>query len=512
MAPTPTSKDHATEMHRAPADALRSVDRALELEPANPAFLLHRAECLAALGRRREALDAAAAAEAVGRLDAGAWSALGTLRSFAGDPRGALAAYERAIALRPHDARLLFNRATARRFLGDVAGAEADYDRVIAQNPRDFEAYLNRAELRVQTTERNHVAELEAAVSSGPLPWQGEIPLRFALAKEYEDLGKFAQSLDHLRAGSRLRREHLSYDVAVDVATVDWIIAAHPAGSAPPAAGPAAAAQDIAAASGARAAPFARNAAGPIFVVGLPRSGSTLIERVLSRHSAVSGAAELDSFAVALTAAVGRLGGGRRIARRERVELSATLDFAALGTDYLARARSALDGTRRFVDKMPLNYLYCGLIRRALPDAPIVHVTRHPMAACYAMYKTLFRDGYPFSYALEDIARYYAAYRRLMEHWRTVLPGGLYEVSYEHVVADLPREAHGLLEHCGLGWEEQCIEFHEHPEPSMTASAAQVRRPLYDSSVGLWRRYSSQLAGLRERLIAAGVPIAELDR
>jgi tetratricopeptide (TPR) repeat protein len=478
---------------RAPADALRSTDRALELEPANSAFLLHRAESLAALGRRREALEAAAVVEAAANLDAGAWSALGTLRSFAGDPRGALAAYERAIALRPQDPRLLFNRATARRFLGDVTGAEADYDRVIAQNPRDFEAYLNRSELRVQSVERNHAAELEAVASAGRLPWQGEIPLRFALAKEYEDLGHFARSFDHLRTGARLRRAHLSYDVATDVATVDWIIAAHPAGSA-----------------GARPAP-ARGGAGPIFVVGLPRSGSTLIERVLSRHTTVSGAAELDGFAMALTAAVGRRGGARRIARREMVELSAILDFDALGAGYLARARAALDGTGPFIDKMPLNYLYCGLIRRALPDAPIVHVTRHPMAVCYAMYKTLFREGYPFSYDLEDIARYYAAYRRLMEHWRAAFPGGLYEVRYERVVADLPREARRLLEHCGLEWEEQCSEFHENPEPSMTASAAQVRRPLYDSSVGLWRHYSSQLAGLRERLIAEGIPIAELD-
>jgi hypothetical protein len=154
---------------------------------------------------------------------------------------------------------------------------------------------------------------------------------------------------------------------------------------------------------------------------------------------------------------------------------------------------------------MPLNYLYCGLIRRALPNARIVHVHRSPLAACYALYKSLFEDGYPYSYDLRDIGKYYVAYRHLMDHWNRTLPGTIHSLSYERLVADQTGETRRLLEFCGLEWENACVEFHRNPAPTTTASAAQVRRPLYDSSVSQWRRYEHQLRGLRDQLQAAGI-------
>ena len=187
---------------------------------------------------------------------------------------------------------------------------------------------------------------------------------------------------------------------------------------------------------------------------------------------------------------------------------SAGVDFRALGRDYLTKARGVIPAGR-FTDKMPLNYLYCGLIRRALPGARILHLTRHPMAAGYAMYKTLFRDGYPFSYDLGEIARYYAAYRRLMVHWETTLPGAILPVAYEELVADPVGQTRRALAFCGLGWEEACLRFHLNPAPTTTASAAQVRRPLYDTSVAQWRRYERQLAGLRDELVGLGVPVPD---
>jgi hypothetical protein len=154
---------------------------------------------------------------------------------------------------------------------------------------------------------------------------------------------------------------------------------------------------------------------------------------------------------------------------------------------------------------MPLNYLYCGLIRRALPNARIVHVVRHPLAVCYAMYKTLFKSGYPFSYDLREIARYYAAYRRLMAHWQKTMPGVLYDLKYEDLIADQAGETRKLLEYCGLEWEDGCLAFHRNPTPTTTASASQVRRPLYDSSVSLWRHYEAHLSELRDTLAAEGI-------
>jgi hypothetical protein len=156
---------------------------------------------------------------------------------------------------------------------------------------------------------------------------------------------------------------------------------------------------------------------------------------------------------------------------------------------------------------MPLNYLYCGLIRRALPGAKIIHVTRHPMAVCYAMYKTLFKNGYPFSYDLGEIARYYIAYHRLMDHWRSTMPETIHELRYESLVADQRDVMGSLLRFCGLEWEEACIDFHENTAASTTASASQIRRPLYASSVAQWRRYEAELTELSDQLESAGIDL-----
>jgi tetratricopeptide (TPR) repeat protein len=476
---------HIAMAFKEPAGALAAIDRAAAIEPHNARYSVRRAQCLLALGRRAAALDAARAAANAAGKDASTWDAVGTLRSFAADQHGALDAYNRAVALAPEESQFAFNRASVRRFLGDLEGAEADYDRSIARRPLDFEAYLNRSELRVQTAERNHVAELQALARRPELDWRGYVQIHYALAKECEDLGHYAEAFDHLQRGARRRREHLRYDVAVDVATVEWIAQSYPSAPADPSA---------------EASPE-----GPIFIVGLPRSGTTLVERVLASHSSMSSAGELDSFAQSLVEAARVKSGRTSVPRQELVALSATLDFAALGRDYLARARAAYGGSGRFIDKLPLNYLYCGLIRRALPNARIVHVVRHPMAVCYAMYKTLFKSGYPFSYDLREIARYYAAYRRLMAHWQSTMPGAVYDLKYEDLIADQAGETRKLLEYCGLEWEDGCLAFHRNPTPSMTASASQVRRPLYDSSVSQWRHYEARLSELRDTLAAEGI-------
>jgi tetratricopeptide (TPR) repeat protein len=454
-----------------------------------------RAQRLLALGRFAEACEAAAAAQSSASSDPLLLDAIGSLFSRAGDQPRALAAYERAVRLAPGIPHYIFNRATVYRFLGRLDEAEADYDRVIALKSTDYEAYTNRSELRTQSTDANHIDELESLIARGIADWRGEVQIRYALAKEYEDLGRYQESFRHLRQGASKRREHMRYDVATDEATVGWIIDAYPAaprGTAQP---------NVGGTSGAGDAP---NAA-PIFIVGLPRSGSTLVDRILGSHSQVHSAGELDHFALAIVDAARRACGGVQLSRRELISRSAQLDFAALGHYYLERARYAAAGSERFIDKMPLNYLYCGLIRRALPNAKIVHVYRDPMAACYAMYKTLFKDGYPFSYELTEIGRYYMGYRRLMDHWQWALPGAIHSIAYEALVAEPLEEIRKLLDFCGLEWQDSCAEFHRNPAPTTTASAAQVRRPLYDSSVSQWRHYAAELAPLSGLLNAAGI-------
>lgn len=449
--------------------------------------LLREALFERALGRwpqSAEALDRAATA--CGQ-DADASALLGDLCVHIEDMARAFAAYDRAITLRPDRAVFWFNRAAVRRFLGQIAESEADYDRCLALDPDDAQAYLNRSGLREQTPQRNHVEALQARLCAGARGWQAEVQLRYALAKELEDLGEHAASWAQLEAGSRLRRQHLQYDARRDLDTVDWLIDAFP-----------------------RGAPARRgqSPAEPIFIVGMPRTGSTLVDRILGGHTQVRSAGELLHFGNAVVAAARRVlaeenaqAGGRK----ELIAASARVDFNALGADYLSRARHAPGARARFTDKLPLNYLYCAHIAAALPQARIVHVVRHPMATCYGVYKVLFDQGYPFSYDLNEIAEYFVAYRRLMAHWQATLPGRIVEVAYEDIVAQPGEACRRVLEALDLPWEEACVQFHLNPAPATTASAAQVRRPIYRTALHQWRNYAAGLEPVRRRLEAAGI-------
>jgi len=469
------------------AEHLERVERALVRAPHDPSLMVQKALCLRALRRLPEALEVAASARGQADGHPQALEALGTFYTLAGAQRQALEAYDRLLTILPGHTSGLFNRAAVRRFLGDLAGAESDYDRVIQAQPADYEAYFNRSDLRVQTPQCNHIAELERLLALRATDWRGEVQLCYALAKEYEDIADYERSWQWLARGANLRRRHLQYDVGTDLRVVEWICAAFPDGA---------------------PASTSCQSADPIFIIGLPRSGSTLVERILGSHSKVTAAGELDHFALAVMHAVQLATKRKQLPRRELIEQSARVDFGALGADYLERARPASAPTTHFTDKMPLNYLYCGLIRKALPNARVVHVTRHPLAVCYAMFKTLFKQGYPFSYDLEEIGRYYVGYRKLMAHWHTILPGHVYDLSYEQLVSDQRGETQRLLEFCGLPFEDACLAFERNPAPSTTASASQVRRPLYDSSVALWRQYASQLEGLRRQLEAARIEVS----
>ena len=458
----------------------------ITMTPNNARLLLERAQYLLALGQAVQAREAAISAQLSRPADPVLLDAIGTVLSKTNEQAHALAAYEQAIALAPDEPHFRFNRATVRRFLGDLEGAEQDYDRVIGLKRDDYEAWLNRSELRTQTRERNHIQQLQGLLAAGIPDWRGEVALQYAIAKEYEDIGDYGHSFEHLNSGARLRRAHLRYDLANDISTVDWIIQAYP--------------RRLETESS-----TATRQPAQIFIVGLPRSGSTLIERILGNHSKVRMGGELPQFALSVVAgAVNRGSHPVKLTRQELIARSALVDFAALGQDYLSRVNALGIRSDCFTDKMPLNYLYCGLIRRALPNARIVHVRRHPMAACYAIYKTLFQDGYPFSYDLQELGWYYVAYRRLMRHWSQTLPGGIHELQYENLVADPIRETRRLLDFCGLDWEDACADFHTNTAPTTTASAAQVRRRLYSTSVSQWRNYATQLAPLRKLLQAAG--------
>ena len=387
-----------------------------------------------------------------------------------------------ALALRPDDPDAQFQAASCALAMGRLEEAETLLDNVITRKPYDFDACYNRATLRRQTPAQNHIATLEASyaqLGGASAPHA----LSYALAKEYEDLGDSERSFDHLERGADARRRAMAYDVQSDVAAMHEI------------------ARNFGEAFFATPTPDAEREA-PIFVVGLPRSGTTLVDRMLSRHPLVESRGELNDLALAVMRAAGRTSG-----KTERIAAAAQSDMAALGKSYVRSIRGGGGTAPVFVDKTPLNFLYLGIIARALPNAKIVHLTRHPMASGYAMLKTLFRMGYPFSYSQADIARYQIAYLELMAHWRAHLGDRVLDIRYEDLVDHQEREARRLLAHCGLEWDASCLDFSAATSPSATASAAQVRRPLYRDSLDQWRTVSHRLSTLATHLDAAGVDI-----
>jgi tetratricopeptide (TPR) repeat protein len=466
------------------SDAIKAINRALQLAYLDK-YQLHKTRC------HFEANDIAGAMAAAGILkdksfvDPLLHSQLGSLLHLLGDNVSALVHYTKAIELDASNAEHYFNRAAVQRYFGDVAGAEAGFDAAIAIKPDEFEAYSGRANLRTQTRERNHIAQLKEVIARTRSP-AGLIHLHYALSKELEDIGDFDAAFASLKLGADTKRRHMQYSVDTDLQIIAKICEVYGAelfdghiqGSQNP---------------------------DPIFILGMPRTGTTLVERILSSHSSVFSAGELNNFSLELIRLVGRALGPKRPSRLEFVAATAALDFRALGEAYVSTTRPLCDGSPYFIDKLPFNFLYAGLIHLALPRAKIINLQRHSMDTCYAVYKQLFKDAYPFSYDLDELGQYYIAYHHLMQHWNTVMPGVMHTMRYETLVADIEGESRRLLEYCGLPWEDQCLRFHENTRASTTASALQVRQPIYATSVGKWRHYDRQLEPLRERLEDAGI-------
>ncbi|WP_257548322.1 tetratricopeptide repeat-containing sulfotransferase family protein [Sphingopyxis sp. DBS4] len=444
---------------------------------------LARARAAAVRGRYGEARAVLAAIEELAWDDAHALRRLAEYHGHMNQPVEAERCCARAVELAPDDGRARYDLAAASIALGRIDAAEAHFDHVIAENPHDWDAWANRSTLRRATADNNHVAALENALVAAGSDAEARIALGHALAKELEDLGGHDRAFAALKAAADARRARLSYRVADDVDTM-------------------AAIADAFSAERLRAAPPPSAEPGPIFVLGLPRSGTTLVDRILSSHSQVASLGEIQDFALALIE-----GAGQARDKADLIRRSVAMDHGALGRAYRSRIAERDPGAPFAIDKTPLNFLYIGLIALALPDARIVHVRRGAMDGCYAMYKTLFRMGYPFSYDLDDLAAYRIAYERLMAHWRDALPGRMIEIDYEALIADQEGESRRLVAACGFDWEDACLDFHRNPAPVATASAVQVRAPIHDRSVGLWRRYAAGLAPLAEALGRAGITL-----
>lgn len=470
------------------ADALALLREAHAADPARVDIAAQLARALSLAQRLPESV--AIADGALRRADdAQTLDTLGVVYSRANDHARAATAFERAAALAPRNAGIQFNLASARKFTGDFDGADAAYEACIASDPRFWKAHSALSQLRRQRPEANHIARLETLLPQAAGHADARLHVHLALAKEHEDLGDTAQAFAHYTAGKQARAATLGYRAERDAALFDAIRAASDAFGGKGAGDP---------------------SAEPIFVVGMPRTGTTLVERILSSHPQVHAAGELQNFGVALK----RLSGSRTpmLLDEDTLARSAGIDPAALGAAYLASTRPATGHTARFVDKLPQNVLYAGFIARAFPSATIVCLRRHPLDTCLSNFRQLFALNSPyFDYACDllDTGRYYLGFDRLVARWRTTLPGRVFEIDYEAIVDDQHAATRALLDACGLPWDEVCLRFEHNPAPTATASAVQVRAPIHRGARDRWRAYAPWLGELRALLERGGVTVPD---
>ncbi len=468
------------------AGALDLVVAALARHGEHAALHLKRAHILMALRRRAEAFEAGERAITVGPADPQLLSSVASMHMQTNDPAHAKPLLYRALELAPNEPLLMYTAALSHFYLNETAEADALLARVLEISGANGFAWHVRSQLRTYTKESNHIEQLRAVLSRPQLRDVDRMLDCFALAKELEDVGEFAQSFEVLLEANRIKRSSLQYDVANDVRAMQSVMNHYSA-------------------QAMQAIRDGDETAGPIFIVGMPRTGTTLVERMLGNHSGVVSVGEAVDFpeemAAAARATQARLG----LRDQDLLRASLQMDFAALGRNYRS-AIGQLAGTAQYtIDKLPFNFRYCGLIHKALPKASIVHLTRDPVDTCYAVFKTTFINAYHFSYQLDELAEYFIAYRRMMDHWHSVMPGVILDVRYEDLVADPEGQCRRLLAHCGLPWEDQVLDFHNSTKASTTASAMQVRKPIYRSSVQKWRHFARELQPVVRRLAAAGL-------
>lgn len=470
------------------AAAIRAIDYALGIDAERPEWLLQKANCLLLSGRLADAQTLAARLSARLYPSAQMSSAIGLLLAQLNMHEEALVLFADAVKQEPDAAGHYYNLATVQRYLGKLENAEASLDQAVTLDPTDTDALALRSALRRQTTADNHVADLKRTLDRPDNTPRATVSICHAVAKELEDLGEFSESFRFLAKGANCRRQHIKYAIDGDLETMAQI-------------------QSVFDQDRFACVNIGHVDAKPIFVFGMPRTGTTLVERILGCHSVVKAAGELNNFALQLTNIARASAPSPIRTRADLVTAAGSLDTALLGRAYVDSCQPIVRDHAHYVDKMPMNFLYAGLIHLALPKAAIIHVVRDPMDTCYAVYKTLFEGAYPYSYKLDELANYFVAYHQLMAHWDRVMPDVMLQIRYEDLVTGAETQIQDLLDYCGLSWEQQCLDSHQSGGYSTTASAAQIRRPIHQESIGRWKYFEKELRTVADILTEAGITV-----
>jgi tetratricopeptide (TPR) repeat protein len=463
-----------------PIEAERLLRHALRQSQYVPLAYRGLGPALVRLGRLKEAEAAVRHLEKIEPDSPQTWVAIASVATRMLRQEEALAAYERAALLKPDEAGLRISAGHLQKTLGRRPESEASYKAALALDPARAEAWWSLADLKNYVFSDAEIAEMQRLLASGKQPRSNEAHLQFALGKAFEQRSAYAQAFAHYAAGNALRRLDEPFDIEVFERRCARIRAFYDAGF-------------FAAHRGSGSLSPA-----PIFIVGLPRSGSTLLEQILASHSQVEGTMELPNI-LNMVAQFDDLAANRD-GYPETVGQASFAQLAALGCRYLEETAPLRSGRARFTDKLPNNFSHIGLITAILPRAVVIDARRHPMDACFSTFKQNFAEGQTFSYDLTDLGRYYRCYLSLMDHWDAVLPGRVLRVQYEELVREPESNIRRLLEHCGLDFEPACLNFHATRRAVRTPSAEQVRQPLYSSGVGYWRHFARELAPLRHAL------------
>ncbi len=463
-----------------PRDAKRLLRHALRQSQHLPLAYRGLGPALLALGRIGEAELAARHLMKVEPENPQTWVTFAGVATRLMRQEEALDAYERAARLKPDEVGLRMSIGHVQKTLGRRHESEASYKGALQMDPGRAEAYWSLADLKNYQFNDEEVEAMQRLLTLDKRDHSNEAQLNFALGKAFEQRQQYPVAFAHYARGNQLRRLDAPFDIegferrtARIRGLFDAAFFAARQGSGDP-------------------------SSAPIFVVGLPRSGSTLVEQILASHSCVEGTMELPNI-LNLVSQFDDMSAGRD-GYPETVSSVPAAHLADLGARYLAETAPLRRGRARFTDKLPNNFSHIGLIHAILPNAIVIDARRHPMDACFSTFKQYFAEGQTFSYDLADLGRYYRCYLSLMDHWDTVLPGKVLHVQYEELVADPQAHIRRLLEHCGLAFEPTCLSFYETRRSVRTASAEQVRQPIYTTAVGYWRHFDKELEPLRRAL------------
>ena len=467
-------------------DADFLLETAIELEPDNAQLCIDHIQVL----RKRQKFEAAltqAKALLARDPESPVFQSLFAIESLqAGDYEVALDMFDRVLAAQPGDPATLTSRGHALKTLGRTDDAVASYKAALAADPNYGDAWYALANLKTYAFSDEALTAMQDAALAPGLGFMSRVYLSFALAKAFEDRGDIDQAFTHYQRGNDLKRQQARYttiqmqdEFEAQKTHCDAALFAAQSGK-------------------------GHSAPDPIFIVGLPRAGSTLIEQILASHRQVDGTLELPN----ILSLAHRLRGRHLVSDRNRYprilhELSAD-ELRGLGADYINKTRIHRQGAPFFTDKMPNNFRHIGLIHLILPNAKIIDARRAPMDCCWSGYKQLFAEGQEFTYGLEEIGHYYRGYVELMDHWDAVLPEGrILRVQHEDVLDDLEGQVRRILDYCDLPFETACIEFHQTDRAVRTASSQQVRQPLNRSGQDQWRPFERHLGPLKMALGSA---------